>query len=100
MKLPTPALIWGNCTYIAPGIQALFAIDVLDELPQLCSGKLLGWNMLMPKALRAGKVEGFLVIDVLIDYSRNCRLLWPKMGQTSSSIIESRLESRRYLISN
>jgi hypothetical protein len=68
----------GNCTYVAPGIQALFAIDVLDELHTLRFMEAAGLEYAHTEALRTGKANAFLGVDVLVDdeFYREVREEW------------------------
>lgn len=57
----------GNCTYLAPGIQALFAIDAADELHTHWFKEAAGLKYAHSEALRAGKANAFLGVDALMD---------------------------------
>ena len=57
----------GNCTYIAPGIQALFSIDASDNIHTVPFREAAGLEYAHGEALRAGKANAFLGLDVLLD---------------------------------
>ncbi|RDW82345.1 putative amidohydrolase amhX [Coleophoma cylindrospora] len=57
----------GNCTYITPGIQAMFRIDAQDMPHTPLFQKASGTDFSHAEALRAGKANAFIGIDVLID---------------------------------
>jgi ubiquitin C-terminal hydrolase len=57
----------GNCTYVAPGIQVLFAIDTLNELHTPKFREAAGLEYSHAEALRARKANAFLGVDILMD---------------------------------
>ena len=56
----------GNCTYIAPGIQSLFAINAKGHVHTVPFREAAGLEFAHREALRAGKANAFLGIDVLM----------------------------------
>ncbi|KAL3421402.1 metallopeptidase [Phlyctema vagabunda] len=57
----------GNCTYIAPGIQAMFAINAADMPHTKLFCDAAGLDFAHQEAIRAGKANAFVGIDVLFD---------------------------------
>jgi hypothetical protein len=57
----------GNCTYIAPGIQALFSINASDNIHTVPFREAAGLEYAHDEALKAGKANAFLGLDVLLD---------------------------------
>ncbi len=56
----------GNCTYITPGIQSLFAINAKGNLHTAPFREAAGLDFAHAEALRAGKANAFLGVDVLM----------------------------------
>ncbi len=56
----------GNCTYIAPGIQSLFAINAKGNVHTVPFREAAGLAFAHAEALRAGKANAFLGVDVLM----------------------------------
>ena len=57
----------GNCTYIAPGIQALFSINAKDNIHTVPFREAAGLEFAHEEALKAAMVNAFLGVDVLVD---------------------------------
>lgn len=57
----------GNCTYICPGIQALFAINA-DDMPHTAAFRdASSTEYAHIEAIRAGKAHAFVGIDAITD---------------------------------
>jgi hypothetical protein len=57
----------GNCTYIAPGIQALFGTNALGQIHTPPFREAAGLNFGHKEALRAWKANAFIGMDILVD---------------------------------
>ncbi|KAE8154375.1 hypothetical protein BDV25DRAFT_172396 [Aspergillus avenaceus] len=58
---------FGNCSYIQPGIQALFSINATDMPHTPSFQKAAGTDYAHEEALRAGKANALIGLDVLLD---------------------------------
>lgn len=60
---------FGSCSYICPGIQAFFGINAAD-LPHSAKFKeAAGLEYAHQEALRAGKANALIILDVLMNES-------------------------------
>jgi len=57
----------GNCTYITPGIQTVFGINAQGPIHTLPFREAAGLDFGHKEALRAGKANAFIGMDVLVD---------------------------------
>jgi hypothetical protein len=57
----------GNCTYITPGIQAVFGINAQGPIHTVPFREAAGLDFAHKEALRAGKANAFIGMDVLMD---------------------------------
>lgn len=58
----------GNCTYITPGIQALFKINAEDSPHTHAFREAAGKDFAHNEALRAGKANALIGLEVLLNY--------------------------------
>jgi hypothetical protein len=69
----------GNCTYIAPGIQALFSINAKDNIYAVPFREAAGLEFTHEEALKAARVNAFLGIDVLVEeFYKQVREEWER----------------------
>jgi hypothetical protein len=57
----------GNCTYMTPGIQAVFGINAQGPIHTLPFREAAGLELANKEAVRAGKANAFIGMDVLLD---------------------------------